>query len=171
MTGVEKSLGHLECPLLAGKSRWRTVPPPRTRHDPSCRPCVAASQPTEFAPHSETQRMTAGLPSDNIPSGRGRFGCHWRVRTANIMRAALGVCDASMVSRTIPFTTSMTFDREVRDRAYRRARNGFHHGPLENVTCSLTDRERHQSTFRRRVDRLSRVKRARGPRRHGTRQR
>jgi hypothetical protein len=46
------------------------------------------------------------------------------------MQAALGVCDASMVARTILFTTPTSLDREVRDRAYRRARNGFHHGLL-----------------------------------------
>jgi hypothetical protein len=46
-----------------------------------------------------------------------------------LMQAALGVGDASMVARTIPFTTSACLDREVHDRAYRGARNGFRYLP------------------------------------------
>ena len=34
MTANRKAVWDGELPLLAGKSRWRTVPPPPTRHDP-----------------------------------------------------------------------------------------------------------------------------------------
>jgi len=71
------------------------------------------------------------------------------------MQAALGVGDASMVARTIPFTTSTSLDREVRDRAYRRARNGFHHG-LPVLLCykshsRLPQQNGQQKSWERRV--------------------